>query len=228
MLQRMPATQSKCRIDFRARGKFNRQAITGEPKHHLRWLFPENTEFRRSLNGQFEVWVDGEQLGSSVFVVQAFPATHPNEYLCIRGLDHDGEEIEFGMIRDLTQWSSDYQACVRESLKRRYLMREIVRFHRIVLKYGFLDLDVETTTGRCEFSMRWTSSQALDFGEEGKLLIDTKRIAILFETFANSLMPSKSFSCNTSTGSRFSCPLPDRAIQATLPLPLLNLNLNLT
>ncbi len=147
---------------------------SSEPKHHLRWLLPERTDLKRSPNGQLEVWVDGEQLGSSVFVVQAFPATYPNEYLCVRGLDHDGEEIEFGMIRDLSQWSTTHQEYVRESLKRRYLMREIQRFNRIELKYGFLDLDVETTTGRCEFSMRWTSSQAVDFGEEGKLLIDTE------------------------------------------------------
>ena len=40
------------------------------------------------------------------------------------------------------------------------------------LSHGYLDCDVETDVGRRRFTLRWTQSQAVDYGPEGKLLID--------------------------------------------------------
>ncbi len=142
--------------------------------HQIQWLMPSETRLALGHNHQIELWRNQSQVGAGVFIVQTFPAGHPNEYLSVRGLDSDGEEVEFGMIRDVREWSSDDQHAIRESLNRRYLMREIKRFNKIELKYGFLDFDVETEGGSYLFSMRWTSSQAVDFGEHGKLLIDTE------------------------------------------------------
>lgn len=42
------------------------------------------------------------------------------------------------------------------------------------MSHGYLDLDVETDEGRKAFTMRWTASQAIDFGTDGKLIIDTE------------------------------------------------------
>jgi hypothetical protein len=42
------------------------------------------------------------------------------------------------------------------------------------LAHGYLDFDVETSVGRAGFTTRWTQSQAVDFGEDGKLLIDAE------------------------------------------------------
>jgi ATP-binding cassette, subfamily B, bacterial len=42
------------------------------------------------------------------------------------------------------------------------------------LAHGYLDFDVETDVGRQRFTTRWTQSQAIDFGAEGKLLIDVE------------------------------------------------------
>jgi ATP-binding cassette subfamily B protein len=143
-------------------------------KHPIHWLEPMSTEFRFGSNHQIELLIDGIRAGGGVFIVQTFPASHPREYFSVRGIDQEGEEIEFGMIRSIDDWSEESRKVVFESLNRRYLMREITRFHKIELKYGFLDFDVETESGRFQFSMRWTSSQAVDFGENGKLLIDTE------------------------------------------------------
>jgi ATP-binding cassette subfamily B protein len=142
--------------------------------HQLHWLEADKARLIRNPDGQFELRIDGELIGSSVFVVQTFPASYPQEYLSLRGIDSEGEESELGMIRDLREWSTDHQQTIQESLRRRYLIREITRFHRIDLKYGFLDFDVDTPVGRQQFSMRWTQSQGQDFGEHGKLLIDTE------------------------------------------------------
>jgi len=40
--------------------------------------------------------------------------------------------------------------------------------------FVFVDFDVMTSEGRAKFSMRWTQSQAIDFGENGKLITDTE------------------------------------------------------
>ncbi len=140
----------------------------------LRWLQPSNVVFRSRDRRQLECWSEDECLGKSVFAVRAFPASYPDEFISVRGIDADGEEIEIGMIRNLRDWPQEAREKILVSLDRRYLLREITHLHSINLKFGYLDLDVETTNGRAQFSLRWTQSQATDFGESGKLLIDTE------------------------------------------------------
>ena len=61
-----------------------------------------------------------------------------------------------------------------ELVARRYLLRSIQRVHRSHLDSGYLTLDVQTESGPERFVMRWTQGQALEYGENGKLIIDTK------------------------------------------------------
>jgi len=110
----------------------------------------------------------------SVFVVRTFPATHPEEYLSVRGWNDCGEEIELGMLRSLADWPAESQDVVRTALKRRSLVRTISAVHDVKLGHGYLDFDVETDVGRQQFTTRWTGSQAIDFGPDGKMLIDTE------------------------------------------------------
>jgi hypothetical protein len=63
---------------------------------------------------------------------------------------------------------------MREMLARRYLLRKIVRVLRATLAAGYLTLLVETADGQEEIVMRWTQSQALDYGQNGKLIIDSR------------------------------------------------------
>jgi ATP-binding cassette, subfamily B, bacterial len=144
------------------------------PKPSLTWLDPTLCRFSRGPLSQLELWQGDSKIGSGVFIVRTFPASYPQEYLSVRGWDVDGDEIELGMIRELKDWPESEQRHIHEALQRRYLLREITGLYSIALKYGFLDFDVETTTGRTQFSMRWTQSQAIDFGENGKLIIDTE------------------------------------------------------
>jgi hypothetical protein len=111
---------------------------------------------------------------TGVFVVRTFPATHPEEYLSVRGWNDSGEEIEIGMMRSLADWPAESQEVVRTALKRRSLVRTIERVHDVKLGHGYLDFDVETDVGRQKFTTRWTGSQAIDFGPDGKMLVDTE------------------------------------------------------
>ena len=168
------------------------------PKNTLRWLDPAEHEFRVGNHGRIELVSrplatsrplapQADQgraacgasglLSSgllSVFIVRTFPATHPEEYLSVRGWNDSGEEIELGMMRSLADWPAESQEVVRTALKRRSLVRTIERVHDVKLGHGYLDFDVETDVGRQKFTTRWTGSQAIDFGPDGKMLIDTE------------------------------------------------------
>ncbi|MCC6508786.1 MAG: DUF1854 domain-containing protein [Pirellulaceae bacterium] len=146
-----------------------------EPKKNfIQWLDPNECQFKHGPYGQLEVWRHGECIGRSVFVLRTFPATHRDAYLSIRGWCEGNEEIEVGMIRQLENWSAESQQLINESLDRRYLLREIKSVSNITLSHGFLNLEVDTNSGPQRFTMRWTQSQAMDFGDNGKLMIDSE------------------------------------------------------
>jgi ATP-binding cassette subfamily B protein len=153
----------------------------------LTWLRPETHRFAMGSLGQLQVQqpvysstmeeyrsASGLRECSGWFVVRAFPATHPEEYLSIRGWTEQGEETELGMMARLADWPFADQEAIRRALKRRYLLRRIHRVHRVDLRHGFLEFLVETDDGKTEFLMRWSASQAVDYGESGKLIIDTE------------------------------------------------------
>jgi ATP-binding cassette subfamily B protein len=144
------------------------------PAAGIRWLGPDEHRFAMGRHGRIELWRGGERAAAGLFVVRTFPATHPDGYLSVRGWAESGEEIELGMIRGLADWPADDRAVVRTALARRSLVRRIERVHDVKLAHGYLDFDVETDAGRRSFTMRWTQGQAVDFGQDGKMLIDTE------------------------------------------------------
>ncbi|MFM8436127.1 MAG: DUF1854 domain-containing protein, partial [Planctomycetia bacterium] len=140
----------------------------------ITWLDPSRHAFVVGAHGRIELHDGGSPVAAGVFVVSTFPATHPDEYLSVRGWDDAGDEIELGMLRRLADWPAASQGVVRTALARRSLVRWIDRVHGVKLAHGYLDLDVDTDVGRQAFTIRWTASQAVDFGADGKMLIDTE------------------------------------------------------
>ncbi|MFM7034719.1 MAG: DUF1854 domain-containing protein [Planctomycetia bacterium] len=143
----------------------------------LEWLDPVRHRFQIGPHARIEIWMnepEAARLAAGVFVVPALPATHPEEYLSVRGWSDDGEEQELGMIRSLAGWPHEDAAIVRDAIARRTLVRTIRRVHEVRLSQGYLDFDVDTDAGRRRFTTRWTQSQAVDFGSDGKLLIDAE------------------------------------------------------
>jgi len=140
----------------------------------IQWLAPQGHRFAIGSHDRIELWNDDTRIAAGIFVVRTFPATHPEEYLSVRGWGETGEEVELGMIRSLDGWSDANATIVRTALARRSLVRTISRVHGVKLAHGYLDLDVETDAGRQAFTMRWTQSQAIDYGADGKMLIDTE------------------------------------------------------
>jgi hypothetical protein len=137
------------------------------------WFEDSQCELRRGTHDRIELWVDGKLNAASVFIVKTFPSKYPAGYLSVRSWKDNGEEYECGMIRDLGEWRSSNRMLVEEMIERRYLMRRILRVRKNQLESGYLNMEVETDRGPCKLTMRWTQSQALEYSENGKLLIDT-------------------------------------------------------
>jgi ATP-binding cassette subfamily B protein len=140
----------------------------------IRWLEPGTHHFLIGPHDRIELEEQGTRLAAGLFIVRTFPASRPEDYLSVRGWNESGDEIEVGMIRRLADWPEAAQSVVRTGLKRRSLVRAIGRVHDVKLSHGYLDFDVDTDVGRQKFTARWTQSQAIDFGTDGKMLIDTE------------------------------------------------------
>jgi hypothetical protein len=150
-------------------------AVAAPPAGAIVWLEPAVRRFRVGPQERIELWAAGsEPEAAGLFVVRTFPASHPEGYLSVRGWSDAGEEIEVGMIRDLAAWPEADREVVRAALRRRALVRSIQRVHDVKLAHGYLDFDVDCDVGRRRFTARWTQSQAIDFGDAGKMLIDTE------------------------------------------------------
>jgi ATP-binding cassette, subfamily B, bacterial len=157
---------------------------TGPLQTEIVWLEPVRHRFVVGAHGRIELWAGDERLAAGVFVVPTFPASRPEEYLSVRGWDDDGEERELGLVGGLADWPAADREIVGQAMARRTLVRPIRRIHDVRLAHGYLDFDVETDTGRAAFTTRWTQSQAMDFGDDGKLLIDAEENRWVVPTLA--------------------------------------------
>ena len=144
----------------------------GTTRPELNWLEPNADVFRFEDDHFCLQLRDGDEL-RRVFLVLAFPATHPREYISVRAWNDGGDDDELGIVRKLEDWPQHTQELIADALRRRYLLRRITSIHSLKLDFGFLEFDVETDLGRQQFTSRWTQSKAIAFGDNGKLLIDT-------------------------------------------------------
>lgn len=160
-----------------------------DPGSFLTWMKPEDWIFEADPDGNLSV-EDRSNTATGVpdspasekglpirwhglFAVSCFPATQPGRYISIRTWNDKDEEIELGMIEDLAGFEVRQQALVMQSLARKYRLPVLTSIRSIRHVGGYLDFDVITDRGPFQFTMRWSQSQAVDFGPSGKLLIDT-------------------------------------------------------
>lgn len=141
--------------------------------HHPRWLTPEIAVIHTGNLGALHVTIRDEAIYGGVFAVRCLPVRFPRQYISLRYLDSEKHEVEVGLIRDLDQWPSQAQDLIGQSLTKRYFLHTITGIHRIEVFSGHLSLDVETDLGPVQFVMRWQGDRAYNYGNGGKLLIDT-------------------------------------------------------
>jgi ATP-binding cassette subfamily B protein len=137
----------------------------------LRWLTPEETRLQRGQRDTLQAAI-GDALYDGLFAVRALPAACPDQFISLRYADDDGQEHEVGLLRDLADWPAEDRALLEQALARRYFVRVITVIDSIESKYGLLTFQVQTDRGPVRFTMRHSHSQAQEYGENGKLLLD--------------------------------------------------------
>ncbi|MBM4017161.1 MAG: DUF1854 domain-containing protein [Planctomycetes bacterium] len=139
----------------------------------LRFLTPEICRIHLGTHEALHVTVKGERIYGGVYAAYAFPVAHPDEYIA---LIHTGgeEEVEIGIIRDLSEFPDADAALVRQALERRYFVHTITGIRRVGWKYGFVNMDVQTDKGPADILIPWRHDRAFDYGRRGKVLIDVE------------------------------------------------------
>jgi ATP-binding cassette, subfamily B, bacterial len=137
----------------------------------IRFLTPENCRIHLGNLGALHVTVKSEGIYGGIYTAYAFPVAYPNGYISIVQTAGD-QDTEVGVIRDLAEFPERDAALVREALARRYFIHTVTRLLSIEMKYNMLFLEVSTDKGDLSFFMRWAQDRAVDFGQNGKVLID--------------------------------------------------------
>jgi ATP-binding cassette, subfamily B, bacterial len=137
-----------------------------------RWLTPGAATLRAGAHGSLEVKLPDGALHRGVCAISCFPATRPNDFICLHASDRDGQEHEVGILRELDEWPPDIQQLVRDTRGRSYFVRRIIGIDDVKLENHYLMFRVRTDQGQAEFSMHWNDDGAQAFGERGKILVD--------------------------------------------------------
>ena len=137
----------------------------------VRFLTPDMCKIHLGTHEALHVTVLNERIYGGVYAAYAFPVGHPDEYI---SLMHTGgeEEVEIGILRDLSAFPEEDTALVRQALARRYFVHVITRIARVGWKYGFVQMEVETDKGPADILVPWRHDRAFDYGRRGKVLID--------------------------------------------------------
>lgn len=160
----------------------DKQAET--PDQFVNWLTPDGCRLEEDERGGLIAIVsgsgDGDQDGPAarrhkgVFATSCFPATRPFEFISLRHWTGKDDDQELGIIESPGEWPAEQQELIRKSLARHYCLPRISRLHGLTLAGGYLDFDVTTEMGREQFTVHWSQSRAVQFGPNGKMLIDTR------------------------------------------------------
>ncbi len=143
------------------------------PSFRTRWLTPANSRIHLGTHNALHVTVLDDRIYGGISASRILPVEYPSKFISLRYSDPDGREHEIGIIRDLAEQPPKARKLLEDALERRYFVREITDIRSIVLKHGYLHFDVETDRGPTRFMMRWTQSQAQDYGRAGKIIIDS-------------------------------------------------------
>ncbi len=139
----------------------------------VRYLTPENTHLFIGTLGSLHCIVDDKEAYANVYCLLTFPISYPQNYISVCYSDDEGKEQEIGVIEALDDFPEEAQKLVQQSLARQYFEQVIRRIYDTRWEYGLIFFDVETDSGRKHFSMRWQHDKALEYGRNGKVLLDT-------------------------------------------------------
>ena len=144
------------------------------PNIGVHWLTPRNTHVYESDFSLLHCRLEGDDaVYRGVFAVLMFPVRHPKRFVSLRYFNAQEREEEIGMVENLRDFPKAEQRLILQRLGRHYHEQVILRVYQIQSEFGLLFFDVETQRGREQFVMPWRADCAEDFGEKGKVLLES-------------------------------------------------------
>ena len=141
-----------------------------------RRLTPEEFRIQRHEREQhlLECFIASEQKTyPGVTAVLLFPISHPRHFISLRYIDDADKECEIGIIEKLDDLEPEQQGLIQERLVRHYHEQVVQQIVSIKQRYGQLFFKVITQRGHEEFVMPWRQDRAEDWGNSGKVLLDS-------------------------------------------------------
>lgn len=136
-------------------------------------LSPGDISLRRDQSGVLECELADGQKYAGVTAVLLFPISHPRQFVSLRYIDSMDKEQEIGVLENLDLLPREQQALVEESLVRQYHEQIIQRVLKVKQQFGQLFFKVVTQRGVEDFVMPWRQDRAEDWGNNGKVLLDS-------------------------------------------------------
>lgn len=146
--------------------------LPGIDSHLTRWLHPDVAQITRGSHGELRVEVAGEPVYRGVFALRCFPVSFPESYISLRFTDDHGRIRELGIMRELSEWTEQARALVRDSLAQHYLFHRVDRIYNIRKFSNFLAFSTRTHLGKVEFVVRYSHDAVKKYGSHGRLLMD--------------------------------------------------------
>jgi hypothetical protein len=85
-----------------------------------------------------------------VRVGQLLPLSDPEHYWAIR----NGDDVEIGVLKDLTTLDADSRRVLEEEVSRRYLLPKVLSVQKVRDEYGVVVWDVTTDIGEKRYTVR--------------------------------------------------------------------------
>ena len=137
----------------------------------LRFLTPDMCRIHLGNLGALHVTILNEGIYGGVYAAYDFPVAHPDKYISL--MQTMGEkDREIGIIKELNEFPESDAQLVRQALARRYFVHTITSIRNIGWRFGLVAFEVETDKGVVSFYMRWSQDRAVDYGRQGKVIID--------------------------------------------------------
>lgn len=139
----------------------------------VRYLTPQNAYFFIGTLGSLYCIVDDREAYANVHCLLCFPISFPQNFVSVWYSDEHGKEHEIGVIERMEDFPGETQRLIRHSLGRQYYERRILRIYDTRWEYGLIFFDLDTESGPAQFTMHWQHEKALEYGQQGKVLLDT-------------------------------------------------------
>ena len=139
----------------------------------INYINPSDIEFYTNDTTLLFLRYKGEDVGR-VAVIRMFPFEYEEEYIVIRQENYSraDKESEIGILRSVSLLPENQATLLREELKKRYFIPEILSVSEVKEEFGSATWKTTTSAGEREFTMSDLGSNVRSLGNNKVMLTD--------------------------------------------------------